>query len=146
MIPIAIKRLIGKDGLLKGHSRAHRELKTGFWYNDAGTIRENHSLNDFNRGSVRVSVLILFGSDSFMKKQFSPQFPIPDFTYHVVNATGPTEKYSVALPKVTFFANVICVREVFVQVFHSSQQILRFSISPQKMSYADSQTFCSFWE
>ena len=55
-----MKRLIGKDGLIKGHSRAHRELNIGFWDNDAGTIRENQSLSDFNRGSVLVSVLCFF--------------------------------------------------------------------------------------
>ena len=68
------------------------------------------------------------------------------FNYMLINKTGATSHYMIGKPDVPLIVNVVCVREIFVQAFHSSQQILTFFISPNTMKFDDAAPFCSSYD
>ena len=68
---------------------------------------------------------------------------IERFNYLLIDKSDATSNYLIGKPNVRLIVNVVCVREIFVEAFHSSQQILTFFISPTLMKFAEAEPFCS---
>ena len=67
---------------------------------------------------------------------------IERFNYLLIDKSDATSNYLIGKPNVRLIVNVVCVREIFVEAFHSSQQILTFFISPTLMKFAEAEPFC----
>ena len=68
---------------------------------------------------------------------------IERFNYLLIDKSDATSNYLIGKPNVRLIVNVVCVREIFVEAFHSSQQILTFFISPTLMKFAEAEPFCN---
>ena len=107
---------------VRTRGRTDRDLNIGRWVSDdedddASIIGSLHDNNDIAR-----------------------------VNYMLINKTGATSDYLIGKPGVPLIVNVVCVREIFVEAFHSSQQILTFFISPSLMKFADAEPFCSSYD